>query len=183
MNRKLIFYSLVIAVLTYIANWGIQLTFYYFTITKDPLAFNGFKTLLNYQTGIVGDSLLLPLMNSLIFYILVSLRLKAGQLPIWRIAFVSLGSDFLIHFLQGALQITNWSMPKPFQWSFVSFWHMITLFFQLFLVFLFIYCIFHYNKQINLNKKLNLLALLAALLLLAFLALFIYDYHWLFEFQ
>lgn len=180
MRYHLIFYLLLIFALSFIANWGVQLSYYYLTIAQNPLAFNGLKTLMNYQTGVIGDALLLPIMNDLMFYCLFSLKLTLKKLPLLKIAILSLSVDFLIHALQGALGLTNWSMPKPFQWNLVSYWHMISLFFQLFLILLFFYSAFRYSREIKANRRINNTALAALVLFLIFLVLFIHDYNWLF---
>lgn len=180
MKSRLIFYLLLIFALSFIANWGIQLSYYYFTIAQNPLAFNGLKTLMNYQTGVIGDALLLPIMNDLMFYCLFSLKLNFKKLPLLKIAIISLSVDLLIHALQGTLEITNWSMPKPFQWNLVSYWHMISLFFQLLLIFLFFYSVFRYSREIEAKRRINNTALVALVLFLIFLVLFIHDYSWLF---
>lgn len=179
MKYKLIFYLLLILALSFIANWGVQLSYYYFTIAQNPLAFNGLKTLLDYQSGVIGDTLLLPIMNDLMFYCLFSLKLTLKKLPFIKIAILSLAADFLIHTLQGALGLTNWSMPKPFQWNLVSYWHMITLFLQLFLIFLFFYSVFRYSREMSVNRRINNAGLAALVLFLIFLVLFLHDYSWL----
>jgi hypothetical protein len=131
-------YTAVIAA-SMIADWFVQLSYYLYETSRNPHIFNGERTLMDYRTGFIGDLILLPIMNAVIFYVLLHSTQKLKRVHLLHVAFLGLAADILLHFFQGYLQLTNWSMPRPYQWDFVSYWHMVSFFFQISFVILFVY--------------------------------------------
>src|SRR5579862_4748841 len=71
--QRLVPYGLIVLA-SITANWFVQLGYYLYMVHRNPLAFRGARTLLDYTTGYVGDLVLVPLLNVTILYILLRLR-------------------------------------------------------------------------------------------------------------
>jgi len=167
-------------VISLVFNWFIQLFYYMYEIRINPDAFAGVKTLFDYQTGIIGDVLLLPIINMLILFVFLNLPKEVKKLPILGISVVGALGDFFMHYMQGHLKLTNWSMPIPFHWNFVTYWHMVSLFFQLSFIFAFFYLLFRYPKSFKTDPWVLDSAAGVISLLLVFIILFMHDYNFLF---
>lgn len=144
------------------------------------MVFQGQKTLLDYQTGIIGDVLILPIVNMLIIFVFISLPKDVKKLPLLGVFGFGALADFFMHYMQGRLRLVNWSMPKPFEWNFVSHWHMISLFFQLSYLFAFFYLAAKYRKDLSHHPWVKDAAAGVFTLLILFIILFMHDYNWLF---
>ena len=132
-------YYVAIILVSLVANWFVQFGYYLYETGRNPSVFHGERTLLDYKTGFIGDLVLLPIMNALVLYIILTSQRKLSRLHLYHVALLGLMADVLLHFFQGYLRLTNWSMPRPFQWDFVSYWHMVSFFFQISFVILFVY--------------------------------------------
>ena len=157
-----------------LANWMVQLGYYEYTIRTNPLAFTGERTLLDYKTGIIGDVIVIPLMNAAILYVLLQLKPTFNRVHYVGLAACGLAADALLHFMQGTLKLANWSMPVPFNWDFVGYWHMFSFFFQISFVFLFFYLA--YQSWLRRDVKALRATCIVIVLILTFLVLFMYDY-------
>ncbi|MCL4359960.1 hypothetical protein M1555_01740 [Patescibacteria group bacterium] len=142
---------LVIIFLSLFMNWFVQLGYYIYRKQRDTDAFKGEKTLLQYYTGFIGDGIIVPVINVLVYYIIVSISQRTGQdmfaviggFAGLTLAFgVGLGIDVMAHYAQGKLGLTNWSMPRPFHWNFPGWWHMISFPVQMAYLFLFFRVVF-----------------------------------------
>lgn len=122
-----------------VLDWFAQLGYFLYKTHLNPAAFQGQRTLFDYKTGFIGDLILLPLMNIAMLYVVLHSSVKLTRRHFVWVGACGLLADALLHFLQGYLKLTNWSMPAPFQWDFVSYWHMFSFFFQISFVFLFFY--------------------------------------------
>lgn len=168
-------------------NWFIQLGYYFWRKHQNPKAFAGQRTLLNYYTGFLGDGVVVPLINVLIFYIIVSMGQREGIGMIGAIggikgvslAFtVGLMVDILAHYLQGKLKLTNWSMPRPFHWNFAGYWHMISFSIQLGYLALFFWIIWTKWVMISSDSGLALAAIEILSLMVVFILLYAKDNRW-----
>ena len=88
----------------------------------DPIAAN-YRTTLSYTSALIGDALLIPLVNVFI----------VGQLATWRrrphgaeIAGALLGAALItviVHLYQAANALLNWTMTQPYRWSGLGYEH------------------------------------------------------------
>ena len=88
----------------------------------DPIAAN-YRTTLSYTSALIGDALLIPLVNVFI----------VGQLATWRrrphgaeIAGALLGAALItviVHLYQAANALLNWTMTQPYRWSGIGYEH------------------------------------------------------------
>lgn len=108
----------------------------YLRWTADPIILH-YRTTLSYTSAIVGDALLLPLVNVFI----------VGQLTVWRrrphvaeIAGALLAGATLtvgVHLFQATHALLNWTMTQPYSWTPLGYVHAMFMFSELSLVFFF----------------------------------------------
>ncbi len=87
-----------------------------------------YKGTLQYRSAIIGDSTLLPLLN-----VLLDQQLDAwgegprgGEIRWGRLVgavVAGLGVTAAFHVYQGAQGLTNWTMPRPWQWNALGYYH------------------------------------------------------------
>ena len=180
MVRKYYIYYILVFLGSLFTDWIIQFTYYIYKVSLDPGAFRGVKTLFDYNSGIIGDSLLLPSINVLILYLIYSLPVRLKRSLLIKIGFLGVLGDILINYFQGKLNLINWSMPTPFRWSFIGYSHMATFFLQWSYILIFFYILLAHLSQIRKNRQLSEATIAASVLLLIFFVLFLNDYNWLF---
>lgn len=145
---------IVIITLSLINNWGVQLGYYIYRKAKDPDAFWGQRTLLQYYTGYIGDVIIVPLINILIYYFMVNIGYKPRLFELVGAYGAALVLDFFTHFYQGKTKMTNWSMPRPFRWNFAGYWHMISFPIQISYLLLFLWLLVHNGMRVLSDGKL-----------------------------
>ncbi len=94
----------------------------YLRWSADPLVLQ-YRTTLSYTSAIVGDAILIPLVNIFI----------AGQLLAWRrrprpaeVGGALLGSAAItafVHLYQAANHLLNWTMTQPYRWTGLGYEH------------------------------------------------------------
>ena len=102
----------------------------------DPIA-SHYKTTLSYTSALVGDAILIPLVNVFI----------VSQLAAWRrrphvaeIAGALLGGALVtvfLHLYQAANALLNWTMTQPYRWSGLGYEHAAFMFAEISLVLFF----------------------------------------------
>lgn len=96
-----------------------------------------YRTTLSYTSAIVGDAVILPIVNVLI----VSQLLMWRRSPKWtELAGAALGAAVLttgVHLYQAANALLNWTMLAPYQWTALGYAHAAFMFAELTLVLFF----------------------------------------------
>ena len=152
-------------------NWGVQLSYYLYCTRKDPRAFARQRTLLQYYSGYIGDAIIVPLINVLIYYVILNIGRKEGAEGLEGIGGMivfALILDIVTHFHQGYAGHTNWTMPKPFQWNFAGKWHMVSFPIQVSYLLLFFWVLI---TNFDLLTKTTILASFSAILLILIFSL------------
>jgi hypothetical protein len=118
--RQRVWLPVVPAVLSWAMLFGYQWAFF--------LTYRGHQpTVFSYYSGVLGDGLLIPAVNVAGFIVL---RQLGPAVPWRRLALYALlglataGCAFLV---QAKLDLVNWSMPSPFQWSPVGQFHFLVM--------------------------------------------------------
>lgn len=176
--KKTLYWALVILILSLTLNWFVQLSYYIYKINLQPLAFQGQKTLLEYLTGIIGDGLIAPIINVVVFVFFTTIHLKPQKRTVIKMFALALITDILVHFFQGALSLTNWSMPKPFVWNFAGYWHMVSLPTQMTYLYYFFYTVVKNWREVKNKVALKKPILAVFGLMLLFVVLFFIDNRW-----
>ncbi len=92
---------------------------------SNPLV-RDYKATLAYRSALLGDSTLLPLVN-----VLLDRQLDAwGDGPrggqggrLVRSVLAGIGMTLAIHIYQAAQGLTNWTMPRPWRWNTLGYYH------------------------------------------------------------
>ncbi len=83
------------------------------------------KATLQYRSALLGDSMLLPLVNVLLDRQMRDwddgASVRRGRLA--RAALVGASITAVFHAYQGALKLTNWTMPRPWRWNALGYYH------------------------------------------------------------
>ena len=83
---------------------------------------------LTFISSIVGDGVLLPIVNMVIVAFLLRERglISAG---VWGISlFLGLCVTAYFHIVQAVRGLVNWTMPTPWHWNILGVWHAIYMF-------------------------------------------------------
>ena len=120
--------SLAICGLTGLAAFGVNAAGHAWMLWRGNPLVRRHRATLAYRSALVGDSLLLPLVNVLLDRQLEAwgdgLRpgdLKRGRLT--RALLIGMGLTALCHGYQGAQKLTNWTMPRPWRWNALGYYH------------------------------------------------------------
>lgn len=86
------------------------------------------KATLSYRSALVGDSTLLPLMNVFADHQLdrwgVGLHPSELDRPrLRRSVIVGVGLTAFVHGFQAVQKLTNWTMPRPWRWTMLGYYH------------------------------------------------------------
>ena len=94
----------------------------YLNWSNDPLV-HQYRATLSYTSAVVGDGILIPLVNVFM----------TSQLMLWRRrpSLAEVGMPFLaggllmgaVHLYQAVNDLRNWAMPKPFEWTPIGYYH------------------------------------------------------------
>jgi len=94
----------------------------YLTRVKSPLV-EELRGSLNYVSSIVGDGVLLPVVNM----VAVGLLLHEQALitgTVWSVSvFLGLCVTAYFHIVQAIRGLVNWAMPSPWHWNILGVWH------------------------------------------------------------
>ncbi len=131
---------------------GAILNLYLISI-KSPLVAN-LRSSLSFKSSIYGDGILLPIVNMVMVAFLYKKRefvhkysLRAGFLG----GFVITAYFHIIQALQG---LVNWTMPTPWHWNILGFWHALYMFSVASLITLFfVVSVLSFRKQKKLDKE------------------------------
>ncbi len=94
---------------------------------RSPLV-RDYKATLSYRSALVGDSTLLPIMNIFALHQLDDWqedlrprRLKRRRLGLSFV--VGVGLTLFVHGYQAVQRLTNWTMPRPWRWTALGYYH------------------------------------------------------------
>lgn len=163
------------------AFWVNALGNLWFIWRRDPLV-QEYRATLSYRSALIGDSVLLPLVNVLLDRQLEAwndgLRprhLRRGRML--RALLVGTGITAAFHIYQGQQGLTNWTMPQPWRWNALGYYHALYMASQFTLL---AYAVSAARTRVRDEGSSALLThrlLAAAALLVAFAALLYKDYY------
>ncbi len=118
--------AVVLALLSLAWNFGIPFGYRQRRLRRDPHAFSGLRTVTEYSSGVVGDAILVPILNVAVLAFLRQEPPPDGT-PLVAVALM-MGAltTVVLHVLQARLGWVNWSMPLPNRWTFPGQWHMVS---------------------------------------------------------
>ncbi len=141
-----------------------------------------YKATLAYRSALLGDSALLPLVNVLLDQQLDAWGdgLRLGELRrgrLLRAALAGIGITGVFHGYQAAQSLTNWTMPRPWRWNALGYYHALYMASQFTLLAYFCGAAAMRVRTAGPSALLTRRLLGASALLLAFAALLYKDYY------
>jgi hypothetical protein len=148
---------------------------------RNPLV-REYKATLEYRSALVGDSVLLPLVNVLLDRQLETWDdgLRPGQVRRGRLTrslLAGAGLTLLFHGYQGAQGLTNWTMPRPWRWNALGYYHAVYMASQFTLLAYFCGAAGTRLRAAGASALLSRRLVAASALLLVFAALLYKDYY------
>jgi hypothetical protein len=120
--------SLAVFGLTGVAAFGVNAAGHAWMLWRGHPLVRRHRATLAYRSALIGDSLLLPLVNVLLDRQLDAWGdgLRPGCLRWGRLAralLVGTGLTAVFHGYQAAQKLTNWTMPRPWRWNALGYYH------------------------------------------------------------
>ena len=128
LNKKLNKFIIGVGFLTFFFGFaapaGLNL---YLLATHSPLVLQ-FRSSLMFISSILGDGIILPIVNMLAVLGLFKNQELIGRLAVILSLFFGLLITLYFHITQAVQELVNWTMPKPWEWNFLGIWHALYMF-------------------------------------------------------
>ncbi len=95
---------------------------YYLITIYSPLV-TTYRASLTYVSAIVGDGLILPIVNMIMVSFLLAHREKVTKKTVHTALFCGLLITLYFHISQAMRGLVNWTMPVPWHWNILGVWH------------------------------------------------------------
>lgn len=102
----------------------------------DPLVLQ-YRSTLTYTSAIIGDGVLIPLVNVFMTSQLVLWRRRPQMSEIVLSIFGGALITVFVHIYQGLNDLRNWAMPAPFQWTPIGYYHAVFMWTEISIVLFF----------------------------------------------
>ena len=109
----------------------------YLVAVNDPIV-SELRTVLSYRSAILGDGLVLPLVNMTATSYLLRQRRHVGARMVLAALMLGAGLTTYVHVMQAANDLVNWSMPTPWHWNGIGAMHALYMFSVVSLLWLFL---------------------------------------------
>lgn len=170
-----------VAASTWLAAFGYQLAFYSYYHAVGSGLITSERTVFSYISGIVGDGVILPILNVVIYILLLQIRVVLTIRKLLSAAAVGFTLTALFHIAQATLNITNWSMPQAYVWSAMGRFHFLFMWAEFSFLALTLYEVLANLGEIESRPWTRLLFSMALAAVAAFLLTFWLDYQGLFS--
>jgi len=94
----------------------------YLVATGDPMV-QQTRTILSYRSAILGDGLVLPVVNMAATSYLARQRRHLGKNLVLAALLLGAALTLYVHGMQAASELVNWGMPTPWHWNGVGLLH------------------------------------------------------------
>src|SRR3989344_9663148 len=78
---------------------------------------------LTFISSIFGDGIILPIINMIAMSVILNNKKYVNKFSIVFGLICGLLITIWFHTVQGLQGLVNWSMPTPWHWNFLGFWH------------------------------------------------------------
>lgn len=120
-----------IGFITFFFSFGVQTLGYLFYKYIDHELIKCHKCVIHYTSGIIGDSILVPLTNVFCALTIYSLGKTIYEFSLWPYSFFSgVVITFFFHYFQLKLKLTNWTMPEVGHWNLLGVYHAVFMSFE-----------------------------------------------------
>lgn len=163
-------------VTTWLLSFGYQLAFFsYYRFFENPILSSG-RNVFSYYSGVVGDGIILPMVNILIFLLLKDIGAHLSMRKFLSFLGLGLLLTVAIHLFQATSNLTNWAMPEPFVWSGIGRFHFFFMWWEFSFLFFALSEVMRNWRDVTTNAWHFTLLGLTWLGIGAFVASFIIDY-------
>ena len=140
------------------------------------------KGTLQFRSALLGDAVLLPLVNVLLDRQLREWNdgtpvMAARRARSRRTLLAALGLTAFLHGVQATKNLTNWTMPRPWRWTAMGYYHAIYMAGQIGLLISFCATAGQHTRRRGVNALLTRNLLAALVSLVAFAGLVYKDYY------
>ncbi len=87
-----------------------------------------FRASLTYVSAIVGDGIVLPVVNMVIVSFLLASKEQVTRKTVNLALFFGLCITLYFHITQALTGLVNWTMPAPWHWNILGVWHAFYMF-------------------------------------------------------
>ena len=87
-----------------------------------------FRASLTYVSAIVGDGIVLPVVNMVIVSFLLASKEQVTRKTVNLALFFGLVITLYFHVTQALSGLVNWTMPEPWRWNILGVWHAFYMF-------------------------------------------------------
>ncbi|GAC1436480.1 MAG: hypothetical protein NVSMB65_10530 [Chloroflexota bacterium] len=123
-----------VGLVTLVVAFGIQAAVDYWLLQRHTALVLHYRGTLEYRSAVIGDGMLMPLINMLIASALLdwrkSIRLRSF-LPAMGLSACVTGT---VHWYQASRGLINWTMPRPYAWTAMGYYHAAFMFAELTLI-------------------------------------------------
>lgn len=107
--------------------WAGALLNLYLLAIDHPLVLE-FRSSLSYKSAILGDGILLPIINMVAIAFILKHGEYIGRKLLEFALVIGMGITVWFHVNQAMQGLVNWAMPSPWQWNILGLWHAIYMF-------------------------------------------------------
>ena len=94
----------------------------YLMAVSSPLIAN-LRGSLNFKSSIIGDGVVLPVVNMLAVSFLIAERSRVGREELAVALALGIAVTVYFHVVQAVRGLVNWAMPAPWRWNALGVWH------------------------------------------------------------
>lgn len=112
-----------IAVATAIAGLGVQAAVHVWLLWRRSALVTQHRATLTFLSALIGDGLVLPGVNAALAVQLSRWGKPLRPARALRALAIGAAATTAVHLAQGCLRLVNWSMPRPFAWNRIGWYH------------------------------------------------------------
>jgi hypothetical protein len=168
---------MLIYLITCFFSFGVQSLFYAWYRFKKHQLIIDYKHVFQYHSGIIGDGVLVPVIN---IFCVQNLYFVQANILSWPLLIVSICGGVLITFAfhhgQKHYELTNWTMPEVGKWNLLGLYHAIFMHFESSFLCLSLITFLQYLYQNGISTATEAPIRYGFLTLFLFALTFFYDY-------
>lgn len=169
--------SFVIVAVSLVLNFLIPYSYFLYITKVKGESFVPYKAINEYLSGMVGDTILVPLINLFLFKSVYGLPVSLSYQVVTLAFLMGLGAMAISHVSQAMLGPINWSMPEPWRWTFPGKYHMLSATIQYSYMALMLISVFLERSVVSTDAVHYHYFLAATLAVFLFLGIYALDYR------
>ena len=109
--------------ITFFLSFGVQAIFYLWYLKHNQDFLKKYQHVFQYTSGIIGDGILVPLINVFAVMTLFSVEVEVSIYAILFVISCGVLTTFIFHYGQQYFRLTNWTMPSVGKWNTLGTYH------------------------------------------------------------